>query len=119
MTNTDKPDEPQIRPFAATLQDLAGGQVHTRLSDQLHDLTEAVTSTGKKGTLTLTIEVKPIKPGQVDTLSVTAKSVLKAPEGDDAAPTSVFFTDSSGNLTRSDPRQLTLPLREVGKAATA
>ena len=35
------------------LAELAHGRVHTRLSEQLHDLTTAVSATGKKGTLAL------------------------------------------------------------------
>lgn len=103
----------QIRPFAATLQEIAGGTVHTRLSDQLQQLVTAVTDTGKKGTLTLQLTVAPLKPGNVSNLVVTAKTALKAPEGDDAAPSSVFFHDREGNLSREDPTQLKLPLRGV------
>jgi hypothetical protein len=33
------------------------------------------------------------------------------PEED--SPTSIFFADEDGNLTRNDPRQPTLPFREV------
>lgn len=112
----------QVRPFAAVLAELAGGKVHTRLSEQLHELTTAVTATGKKGALTLSIEVKPLRPGDTKTLVVTAKTAVKAPEGDDAAPSSVFFAGRDGNLTRNDPDQLQLPLRAVadsGKASTA
>ena len=55
-------------------------------------------------------------------LSVTGRTVAKVPEGDDANPSSVFFTDAGGNLTRNDPQQPQLPLRGLetpGKAATA
>lgn len=112
-------EDQQIRPFAAVLQEMAGGRVHTRLSDQLRDLTAAVAETGKKGTLALVVEVKPLRPGDTGTLVVTAKTVLKAPEGDDASPVTVFFADQTGNLTRNDPRQLALPLREVSNGRTA
>jgi len=115
-------EERQVRPFAATLQEIAGGTVHDRLSEQLHDLVEAVKETGKKGTVTLQLLVAPLKPGNVSNLVLTAKTVLKAPEGDDATPSSVFFTDKAGNLTREDPSQLKLPLRGVEstrKGATA
>lgn len=112
-------DDTQVRPFAAILTELHGGRVHARLTDQLADLTSAVTSTGKKGTLTIQLEVKPLKAGQNDVLQVIAKSVLKAPEGEDAAPTTVFYADDSGNLTRDDPNQPQLPLRIAPGKATA
>jgi hypothetical protein len=111
-----------IKPFAATLQEIAGGTFHTRVSEQLQDLVTAVTDTGKKGVLTITLTVAPIKPGNTTNLVVTGKTTVKAPEGDDAAPSAVFFHDKAGNLTRNDPNQPSLPLRgldSTGKAATA
>lgn len=104
-------DDEQVRPFAAVLAELHGGKVHARLTEQLAALTAAVTATGKKGVLTLQLEVKPLKAGQPEVLQVVAKSVCKAPEGEDAAPTTVFYADETGNLTRDDPRQPQLPLR--------
>jgi hypothetical protein len=114
-------DGEQVRPFAATLQEIGRGSVHDRLSEQLQQLVAAVTETGKKGTLTLQLTVAPVKPGNVHNLLVTAKTALKAPEGDEAAPSSVFFHDTAGNLSREDPTQLKLPLRgvETKKGASA
>lgn len=113
-------DEDIIKPFAATLAELSGGKVHTRLSEQLHQLTGAVVATGKPGTLTFTLRLETLAKGQSDTLRATATSAIKAPEGDDAKLVSVFFADKAGNLTRNDPNQLALPLRAVGgKEATA
>lgn len=112
-----KPAERTIRPFAAVLQDIAAGRLHDRLSEQLADLTAAVTDTGKKGTVTLTITVAPVKAGVTDTLIVTGKTVAKIPEDAAATPSSVFFADAAGNLSRNDPKQLTLPLRAVDNPA--
>lgn len=109
----------QVKPFAATLQEIAGGKLSHRLTDQLQELTRAVADTGKKGTLALTITVAPVKKGNTDTLLVTGVTKLAAPEGDDASPSAVFFPDASGNLRRDDPSQLTLPLREVSSPRTA
>ncbi len=108
----DQPD-PHIRPFAAVLQEIDHGHVHTNLSAALRDLVDAVKDTGKKGTLGLTITVKPIKPGQVDILDIVADVKLDAPKP--TPPSTMFFTDRTGNLTREDPngQQLQLPLRVV------
>jgi hypothetical protein len=107
-----KLDETQTRPFAAVLQELHKGNVHAELSQLLHELVAAVRDTGKKGTLTVKLDVKPIKPGQVDTLEVTATVTANPPRVD--TPTTVFFTDQTGNLTREDPdRANQLPLREI------
>jgi hypothetical protein len=105
----DKGDGRQVKPFAATLQELSGGTVAARLAEQLQELTAAVKETGKKGTLTLQLVVAPLNKGNLDNLVVSAKSVVKPPEDDSATATSVFFTDKDGNLTRDDPKQPTLP----------
>lgn len=120
MTDPPKPgDDRTVRPFAAVLQDVAAGKLHAQLSDKLAELTEAVRATGKKGTLQLTITVEPVKKSNTGVLSVTGRTVAKVPEGDDANPSSVFFTDADGNLTRNDPQQLTLPLRSVAEPGKA
>lgn len=121
MSAATPPDGRTIRPFAAVLQEIGGGKTHDRLSEQLAELVDAVTSTGKKGVLTLQVTVAPIKAGNTNTLVVTGKTVCKAPEGDDASPSSVFFPDAAGNLTRNDPNQPSLPLRglETPGRATA
>lgn len=103
------PDE-QTRPFAAVLAEIGGGKLHARLSAQLAELTAAVADTGKKGSITLTVKVEPLKKADQHTLVVTGSSNAKVPEGDDATPTSVFFATSAGNLVRDDPRQQQLPL---------
>lgn len=122
MSKSQPDDGGTIKPFAATLQEIAAGTFHARLSEQLQDLVTAVTDTGRKGTLTVQLTVAPIKPGNTTNLVVTGKVAVKAPESDDAAPSSVFFHDTNGNLTRNDPNQPALPLRgleSTGKAANA
>jgi len=104
-------DKEQPRDFAAALLEIGSGRLHTRLSEQLAEITKAVSETGKKGVLTLKIEVKPLPKADSKTLVVTGSSTSKAPESDDCSPTSVFFADEDGNLSRSDPRQMQLPLR--------
>lgn len=105
--------EDSVRDFAAVVLEIGGGRLHARLSDQLAEITAAVKETGKKGLLTVKIEVKPLAKADHGTLVVTGSSTAKAPEGDDDSPTSVFFADDSGNLSRNDPRQPQLPFREA------
>lgn len=114
MTTKDKDDGRQIQPFAAVLQQIAKGTAHAELSELLNQLTTAVAEHRKAGTLTLTLRIEPTKG--TDTLTVSATSVLKAPRATEA---SIFFATDDGNLTRDDPNQLQLPLREVGKDQTA
>jgi hypothetical protein len=111
-------DDGQVRPFAAVFAEIGGGKATARASALLAELTSAVAATGKKGTLTIKVEVKPVPKADHNTLLVTAASVAKIPESDDAAPTSVFFA-KDGTLTREDPRQPALPLVGLpGRTAT-
>lgn len=107
-----KDQQQEAREFASVLLDIGGGRLHARLSDQIAEITRAVTETGKKGVLTLKIEVKPLPKAANGTLVVTGTSKAQAPESDEDSPTSVFFADG-GNLTRNDPKQPTLPFREA------
>jgi hypothetical protein len=121
VTNNNPPDDDgrTIKPFAATLQEIAAGAFHARVSELLQDLVTAVTDTGKKGVLTIQLTVAPIKPGNTTNLVVTGSAAVKAPKSEADSPSSVFFRDAAGNLSRNDPNQPALPLRglDSGKAA--
>lgn len=121
MTNNPPDEGRTIKPFAATLQEIAAGTFHARLSEQLQDLVTAVTDTGRKGVLTVQLTVAPIKPGNTTNLVVTGNVAVKGPKSDEDSPSSVFFHDAAGNLSRNDPTQPALPLRglDLGKAANA
>ena len=121
LTKPSDEDARTIKPLAAVLQEIAGGKFQTRASEQLQELVTAVIDTGKKGVLTLQLTVAPIKPGNTSNLVVTGAVAVKAPKSDDDAPSSVFFHDRDGNLTRNDPNQPTLPLRglDTAKAVNA
>lgn len=116
---TDIPDDGRVRPFALTLQEIGAGRLAARVSEQLADLTSAVVATGKKGKITLTIEVAPVKKANANTLMVSGSSKAAIPEPEDASPTSVFFATDDGTLSRDDPRQPQLPLRGLPGKATA
>lgn len=109
---TDHP----IRPFADWLREQSGGDTHEELGESLHDLIARVRDTGKGGTLTLTVSVKPLKD-DLNVLIVTDEIKLKLPEHDRKG--SMFYADDNNNLTRSDPRQLSFEsLREVPNPAS-
>lgn len=114
MTTTEEPDEQVVRPFADFIQAIDRGRLAAELAEGLHDLVGAVNDHGRKGTLTLTITVEqPKKSGGV--LRVTDSVVTKPPRAEREG--SMFWTDKTGNLTRSDPNQPTLTgLREVPAA---
>lgn len=74
-------------------------------TEALNDLVHATTETGKAGSLTLTIKMKPIggKAGQME-LETDVKAKLPAP----TKGKTILFTTPDNNLQRSDPRQQTL-----------
>lgn len=111
-------DSPQVLPFAVFLQQQRRGLLHGELSDALHDLLAAVKDTGKPGSLTLQIKVKPAAKGNAEQVLVSDLVVAKKPAVE--RPESIFFLDDSGNLSRSDPRQPELPgIREVPRTPAA
>lgn len=110
-------DDPVIRPFADALREMQAGRTHTELSEQLHELIARVRDTGKKGSLTLTITVAPVKNASENTLTVSDVVTAKLPAHDRRV--SLFYADADGNLTRRDPNQLEFEsLREVPTPAT-
>ena len=111
MAKPQPDDDVQIRPFADFLREQSSGKTHAELGEGLHDLVARVLDTGKKGSLSLTISVGPMK-GNPEILVVSDEIKLRLPEHDRQA--SAFWPDANGNLTRHDPRQMTFEsLREV------
>lgn len=115
MTDHTPDDDIVVRPFADFLQDQSKGHTHAELGEALHDLVAKVRDTGKKGMLRLELFVEPLKADS-KVLTVTDKITLKLPEHDRAA--SIFYADKSGNLSRTNPDQLTFDsLRDVSASA--
>ncbi|WP_405676854.1 hypothetical protein OG292_19645 [Streptomyces sp. NBC_01511] len=111
----EEPEQTVVRPFAAFLQEQAGGQLHDELSEKLHGLIEAIKDTGKGGSISLKIDIKPIPNTDGRTLTVTDSVAAKLPRTE--RPKSIFFATDDGNLSRSDPRQPVITgLRELDNA---
>jgi hypothetical protein len=102
-TGTGEVLDEQVRPFAELLTVLDHGAAHAEASRQLHDLVAAVRDQGKKGTMTIALQVAPLK-GSTSQVVVAAQVTSKPPKSEPAA--AVFFLDDDGNLSRNDPRQL-------------
>lgn len=99
------------KPFAAFVQEQRNGGLHGELSDALAELVGSVREHGKPGSLVLTIKMAPNKDGS--TVTVTDKMKLSLPEGDRGA--AIYFIDEHDNLSRRNPFQQELPLKEVGR----
>lgn len=94
------------RPITDLLRDLRNGLLLDDLANQMQELVTAVESTGKGGSLTLKLDVKPFeKHGGAmvvrDTIKVTAPKIESSG--------TVLFATPEGNLQRSNPRQDDLP----------
>lgn len=108
MTENQKATQDQAKDelpdFAVFLVALARGRTHEELSKALRDVTAAVVATGKAGSLSLRIDIKP--QGNTEALTVTDKVSLKLPAYDRQA--SIFFVDEGHNLVRNNPNQANL-----------
>ena len=115
----DEKKEEGPRSFARFVEQVADGQCHNDLSQELHELLKVCgndanarrdVSRGKL-TLELSLKVDP-EPGRV--VGVVYSIKTKHPEK--KRPAGLFWLTKGGNLTVENPRQQTLPLREVPAA---
>jgi ACT domain-containing protein len=96
-------EKKRTRDFAEFVTDLRGGICHQEVSEAIQEVTAACRETGKVGSVTLTIKIKPQGDRQVEILDQIKKVV---PEH--AKMPTFAFIDDHDNLTRSDPRQASL-----------
>lgn len=92
------------KPFAQLLEQVEFGNLSQEATDAMNDLVHACTETGKAGSITLTIKLKPI--GNTGQMEIDANVKAKQPE-----PTrgkTFMFCTPDNNLQREDPRQKTL-----------
>lgn len=101
-------DRKQFVQFAAEQR---RGVMNADLSDALAELVQTITEVGgkAKGSLTLKLDIALNKDGY--SVTVTDDIVLKLPKKE--TPSSLFFFDENGNVSRNNPRQQELPLHAV------
>lgn len=88
--------------FADILRFYRRGAAERKVQEELDALCRAVEATGKAGSLTITLSVKPSKAGENETdLDITAKAKLPQVP----LPTATFFLEG-GKLSRTNPRQM-------------
>lgn len=97
-----------MKPFTDTLNALRFGTLSEELTKKLHELTQSCTETGRAGSITLTLALKPGKGGQVEVFDDVKVKLPKEERG-----SSIMFATVEGNLQREDPRQKKLDLRSV------
>lgn len=88
------------------LSKVRGGHALADAGNELADVVLAVKATGKKGSVTLTIDVEPDK---TDETVVTLQPKIKVSKPVKPYSKGIFFVnDRNGHLTQEDPRQLEL-----------
>lgn len=97
------------------LSQIRGGAALEDANRMLSELAQACRETGKKGKLTLTIEVTPDKT-DTTILELQPDVAAKMPKRPYTKGL-VFYDDATGTLTREDPRQLALELERKEKLA--
>lgn len=102
--------------FAQFLEQVEFGSVAQQATDELNDLIHAITETGKSGSLTITIKIKPIgNTGQVE-----IDSDVKAKQPAPTRGKTLMFCTPDNNMQRENPRQQLLEgLRTADEEASA
>jgi hypothetical protein len=97
--------------FPETILQLNNGAAVAELSAALARVLAAVRESGKPGSITFTVSVKPASKGITNVVMVEAQTKTKLPEPERGM--TVFYVTDDNRLVRNDPRQQQLPLRVV------
>lgn len=97
--------------FSTFLSEFGHGATNRVASERLQEIVQACAQTGRKGKLTVTIEVG--AAGGIAELR--AKISVTKPEP--ALPGGTYFATDTGSLVEEDPRQLKLPVGRVIETA--
>lgn len=98
MARTPAPEQPIT--FLQLLQSHRRGEIPTEADQALTDILAALREHGGKGKLTLTLNMKLNKSGQIE-----LTPDLKSEKPRRAMSQGLYFADDDGNLSRRDPNQ--------------
>lgn len=90
-----------MRLYTDVVRDIRKGRVVDAASEALALVTKGVMETGKAGSVTVTLTIKPPKTRGDNAVTVSADVKLKEPRDD--LPEAIFFADENGDLLREDP----------------
>ena len=99
-----------MRLITDILREIRKGRPVEEATYALADVVRAVDETGKAGSVTITLTVKPAKHGGPEK-SLECKVEAKIPRAD-IAP-AIFFSNTEGDLFRVDPRQEEMAFKEA------
>jgi len=92
-----------------TLKQQRKGAFIEELEEKFSELVHSVHDVNKAGKITITLKLKPLKPGvESDTVTLEDEINLTTPKPDKKA--SVFYATPSGTLSRTDPNQMEMKL---------
>ena len=94
--------------FVDTLNQLDAGNLVDDANDRLAELVKAVATTGKPGSMTITVNVR---KATADAMALTGKCAMKKPVEPPAE--SLMFHDENGQLSTQHPKQISMELKEV------
>ncbi len=89
--------------FVATITDMRDGSLLQDLDESLLNVLAHVRNSGRKGEVTLKLTIRPASKGSVATLLLDAQIRETLPKLE--FPTSVFYANDTGGLSRRDERQ--------------
>ncbi|MBU8834169.1 hypothetical protein [Mycolicibacterium goodii] len=93
----NKPDVPE---FATVLLQHNNGITHDQVTQKLAELVQAVKKEGRKGSITLSVTVLPVKKNN-EMVYLQTTFATKIPQEEPVAK--LFFTDDKGGLHRNQP----------------
>lgn len=100
----------ELQRFSQWVADHRRGELDNELTAALAAVTERVAALGKKGTITLKIDLKANGPNARTIVAVDQVTISEpAPDRESA----IYYAGDGGRLTRDDPYQQRFPMRTV------
>jgi hypothetical protein len=96
--------------FIQALIELSNGQVAHDLHRDMEKVLAAVRDTGKKGKLTLTLDIEPQKIKDFKVTQVKITGTCKILEPTETPDSTIFHLLDDATLSRDDPRQIAMEL---------
>ncbi len=100
------PETPEIQ-FSDLLAEIGHGATNRIATDRLKEIITACKITGKKGAITIRIDVG-VSGGLAE-----MRASVKTTKPESALPGSTYFATDDGDLAHEDPRQTILPLKSI------
>ena len=91
------------RLFTDYLREIDRGRLLEELSTRTQELVQAIAETGKRGAITLKLDINPSSKIDTETVAVVASVKVALPEAE--RHSTLYFVTPEANLSRRDPRQ--------------